>query len=218
MLVFVCAAVYAYAGPSEYTFLYWNGGDWQNGYPYYITQTNGPGDQFMAVMCDDYFHGGEPGDEWEANVTNLGSGNITLTRFNKYVSGPTALDPLYLYDEAGWILQQTPVEQSSQWKDMNSAVWTIFDSNAPCDSGCQAWLADAEQARKANFFGDKFENVYILTPVNQYNPDPNSMQEFMYLGAASSGGSDQNQTTPEPGTLLLMGGGLLAMLGLKFLR
>jgi hypothetical protein len=49
-----------------------------------------------------------------------------------------------------------------------------------------------------------FNKVYIVTPVNQHDPDPNSMQEFMYIGQDPAG-SQQGQTTPEPGTLVLMG-------------
>jgi hypothetical protein len=62
-----------------------------------------------------------------------------------------------------------------------------------------------------------FNRVYIITPVDQYNPDPSSIQEFMYIGndpSSSSGGASQ---TPEPGTLLLLGTGSLAFLRRKFL-
>jgi hypothetical protein len=210
LAIFMCGAVYAYAGPTEYTFVNWNGGDWQNGYPYYITQTDGPVGQIYAVMCDDYVHGGAPGDTWYANTTNLGSENLSLARFNN-IAGPNALYPLELYDEAGWILLQTQVEQTSQWKDMNSAVWTIFDPSAPCDSTCQSWITTAEQQERIGFPGTNFSRVYILTPEDQHDPDPNSMQEFMYIGQATSGqGAPANQT-PEPGTFLLVGTGALAL-------
>ncbi len=226
LAVVFCGSLYAFAGPTdssgtssgptEFTFVGWNGGNWQNGYPYYITPTNGPVGDYLAVMCDDYLHGGMPGDQWEANITDLGSGNISLTRFNN-TPGINALYPLFLYDEAGWILLQTPQTPTSMWQDMNSAVWTIFDPTAPCDSNCQAWIAAAMRnvpLLQQNFFDD----VYIVTPVNQHDPNDNDIQEFMYIGeSSSSGGSDQS-SVPEPGTVVLMGTGLATVFGRKLLN
>jgi hypothetical protein len=162
-----------------------------------------------------------PGDQWMANITDLGTGNLTLVRFNNII-GPNSLYDLMLYDEAGWLLLETQLEPSSQWVYMNSAVWTIFDPSAPCDSTCQAWMSAAQRSIRGlpqSFYDD----VYIITPsgINQHNPDPHSIQEFMYIGQASSGtgaGTDAPQTTPEPGTLVLMGTGVLALFGRKFLN
>jgi hypothetical protein len=215
LAVVLFGAVYAFAGPVEFTFLAWNNGEWQNGYPYIIQETDGP-NAAMAVMCDDYIHGGQPGDKWDANISDLGTGNITLARFNN-LPGTTALYPLSLYDEAGWILLETQDEQSSQWKEMNYAVWTIFDPSAPCDATCQGWIS----AAKNGIVGlpqSYWDNVYIITPVNQHDPDPNSVQEFMAIGSSTGLGADSAQTTPEPGTLILMGTGLLAAFGRRFLH
>jgi hypothetical protein len=218
LAVLVLGAVYAYAGPTEYTFLAYTGGNWQNGYPYYIAPTQGPNGQIYAVMCDDYAHGGQVGDQWEATVTNLGSGNIMLTRFNKLLQGPTALANLQLYDEAGWILLQTQVTPTPEWQAMNYAVWHIFDTAAPLIGDAQSWLDAASQEAKLGFPGVDFNKVYIVTPTNQYDPDPNSIQEFMYIGSDPSSGAGAAGTTPEPGTLVLLGTGLLAMFGRKFLN
>jgi len=219
LAVVVCGGVCGYAqnlgNPTEFTFVQWNGGNWQNGYPYYIEPTNGPNSQVLAVMCDDYVHGGQPGDEWFANITDLGTGNIRLTRFNN-VAGPNALYPLMLYDEAGWLLLQTLDEPSSQWVYMNSAVWTIFDPSAPCDSTCEAWITAAQNSIKG-LPQSYWDDVYIVTPVNQHDPDPNSIQEFMYIGSSDSD-NNQQETTPEPGTLLLTGTGLFAVLGRRLLN
>jgi len=216
LMVVTCGAVYAYAGPTEFTFLQWNGGQWENGYPYYIQTTDNPS-ALIAVMCDDYVHGGMPGDQWDANITQLGSNNITLTRFNN-IPGTNSLYPLTLYDEAGWILLQTQVEATNQWQPMTYAVWNIFDPHSPCDSACQMWISEAENAAMHQFFGADFNRVYVITPVDQHDPDPNHIQEFLALGTDSGLLEPQGTTAPEPGTLMLMGSGLLALFGRRFLN
>ena len=210
LLVIMCGALYAYADPTQWEFVAWNGGDWTNGYPYYIEPLSGPVGQIYAVMCDDYAHSGQPGDIWDANTTNLGTKNISEARFNN-IPGPFATYALRLYDEAGWILLQTQTEQNSEWKSMNYAVWHIFDPNAPLFGDASTWIG---------FPGTDFNKIYILTPTNQHDPDPNGMQEFMYIGADPSGAQQDQSgsgTTPEPGTLLMVGTGAVAMLRKKFL-
>jgi len=207
-------SVCAYAGPVEFTFVAWNDGQWQNGYPYTIQPVGGPLAAF-PVMCDDYYHGGVPGQMWDANISSLGSGNISLTRFNQMIPGPDALAPLRAYDEAGWLLLQTLVEPKNQWQAINYAVWYIFDPiQTPCNGACQMYLAAAQQGI-IGLPQSYYDRVYIITPVDRYDPDPNSPQEFLALG--SSSGLGFGQSVPEPGTLMLLGGGLAAIAGRKFL-
>ena len=66
---------------------------------------------------------------------------------------------------------------------------------------------------RLGFPGVDFNKVYIITPVDQYNPDPNSMQEFMYIGndPSSSSSNSPGASTPEPGTFVLLGTGAVAL-------
>jgi len=166
-------------------------------------------------MCDDYVHGGMPGDTWFANVTNLGSQDVIKTRFDT-IPGDDSLYSLLLYNKAGWLLLETQVEPSSEWLPINMAVWNIFDPSAPCNTECMAWQSAAQNEARLGFPGVDFNKVYIVTPVNQHDPDPNSIQEFMYIGEDSS--SPGRATAPEPGTFLLMGTGVLAAFGRRFLK
>src|ERR1017187_1629728 len=56
----------AYAGPASVTLVGFSAGGWQSGYPYFATVDGGP---VIDVMCDDWFHGGLPGQTWQANYT-----------------------------------------------------------------------------------------------------------------------------------------------------
>jgi PEP-CTERM motif len=181
-----------------------NTGQWQNGYPYYVF-IQGMG--FTPVMCDDYVHAGSTEWAWQANETNLGSKDLTLTRFGN-MSGA-----LTLYDEAGWLLLQTQNQGFNQFKDMTYAVWNVFDPAAPCDSGCAFWLAAAETEAMKGFHGINFNLVGILTPsFDQQGTNPNGPQEFLYLtnGQPPNVITPPSGTVPEPGTLLLLATGLVA--------
>ncbi len=183
----------AYAVPVTVDFVGFEPGWWQAGYPYAATIDGGP---VSDVMCDDWVHGGLPGDKWQANFTNLGSGNLSLLRYNQL---PGAL---MLYNEAGWLLLQTEVTPQTQWIDINYAVWHVFDSNAPLNGNAPYWLTLAQQEANSGFPGVDFYRVGIYTPIDQYDLNPNGPQELLTI-------------VPEPGTLLLLGSGLAGLLGCK---
>ena len=183
---------FAYADPINMQFISFQPGGWQVGYPYTITANGSP----LAAMCDDWVSGGLPGDTWQANYTNLGTGNLSLLRFNQLPGAPT------LYDEVGWLLLQTRVTPQADWADINYAVWHIFASSAPLPGNAAYWLTQAGLEAGKGFPGVNFSLVGIYTPVNQYDPNPNDAQEFPVI-------------TPEPGTLLLVGSGLLGLLARK---
>ena len=181
----------AFAGPVKINFTGFSAGGWQTGYPYYATVNGG---SVIDVMCDDWYHGGLPGQTWQANYTNLGSKDLSTLRFNQM---PGALT---LYEEAAWLLLQTEVTPRNQWMAINFTVWNIFDPNAPTEG--TYWLTLAQREAALGFPGVNFNSIAIYTPVNQYDRDPNGPQELLTI-------------VPEPSTLLLLGSGPAGLLSRK---
>jgi len=168
-------------------------GDWTLGYPYLVTVNGGP---IVYVMCDDWVHGGFPGQTWQANFTNLGTQDLSLLRFNQLNNALT------LYDEAGWLLLQTPYKSQSVRMDINWAVWHIFYSSVPLTTSQMGWLMQAQTEAQNGFPGVDFYGVGVYTPVNQHDPNPENAQEFL-------------TTVPEPGTLILLCSALAGVVAYK---
>jgi hypothetical protein len=182
------------------------GQGWQFGYPYQATINGG---EITWMMCDDWVHDGfgpnSTTHSWSANITILSNPNLNLLRFGN-LSDPT-YSPLQLYDMAGWLILQTQVTPKNQWADINYAVWQIFDRTPPPNGppsfgNSQAWLTQAQEEAGAGFPGVDFSRVEIFTPLNQYDPNPDSPQELMTI-------------VPEPGTFIFLGSGLVSLVGRK---
>jgi len=188
LLFVIGASMAAFADTAEVRFA-GLGGQSQNGlytYPYYLTIDNGAQ---IAMICDDFLHQSNVGDTWLANITNLASGDLSNTRFNN----------LTAYQEAAFLLMQINDSNQTEWGNINFAVWKIFDPDVamgdtpPGTLGPGYWYNMAQTTDVSNL---DFSGVRIVTPTTK-NSDGGD-QEFMYL-------------TPEPGTLMLIGSGLIGL-------
>ncbi len=97
-------------------------------------------------------------------------------------------------EEAAWLYLQDMALGGSD-PDIQGAVWSLFAGNVPMTPGASGWLA---LAAAQTFHAGEFSDVVVYVPTsNQHGWTEGVPQTF--LGH-----------TPEPGTLALLGTGLVA--------
>ena len=100
---------------------------------------------------------------------------------------------------ASYLLMQMNDGNQAEWGNINFALWKIMSPSVdlgqapPGTEGAQYWY---DLARTTNLSNIDFSNVRILTPTDAHSQVGD--QEFLFL-------------TPEPGTLALIGSGILGL-------
>jgi hypothetical protein len=163
-----------------------------NGYgiPPYGGTLNG---QSASFYCVDFSHSITGGMSWTATAISLAAplSSFSTTRMGQ--QNPTNLSLAQTdYLEMAWLIMQMmgPESQQLQAEDQ-FAIWSLSYSGAPNPYGTNsALLAQAF----ANIGQVNASNFTILTPTGSTG------QEFIII------------TTPEPGTLLMLGLGLIILL------
>lgn len=205
------------------------GGGAVTAFGYYMSPYSGTVDGVtQRLNCVDFFHEVALGEVWTATITNLGAAianNSLLSATRDGSSGGYASlsDVLKIYMQAAWLTNQfaaNPASSPNQSVAIQTAIWSIVDNPinplSPkyaatgdywnngqvstimnTDAGSTGyWIA------RANYEYDKQAAGYY----NQFNiltgtGDPGAgAQEFIYA-------------TPEPGTFLLIGSGLIGLVG-----
>jgi hypothetical protein len=155
----------------------------------------------MTLMCDTYNNVNVIGETWKATVTNILNGQGLF--------GNKLLD----YKAAAWLFNDV-LFHGANAHDINWAIWALFDPQAMHGSG---WdknalaLYNAALTIAPTLPTSFFAPFFLYTPIagTQHCPKGDKCglpQEFI--------GYNPHMAVPEPGSLTLLGTGILILAGL----
>ncbi|MEP7324690.1 MAG: PEP-CTERM sorting domain-containing protein [Gemmatimonadota bacterium] len=175
--------------------------------PYKGQLGSGPGAPTVDLFCVDYMNHSHIGQIWNANKSQIGmqsGASISSTRY-----GATA-NALEKYRMAAWLTTQFATAPTTQWGDIHATIWHLMTPTAPNVTPSGTWLAAAQTFYLTNSNPHYYDQFQILSDVNmsaanQAGIRTNGVQEFIVV-------------TPEPGTMLLLGTGMVGLLLVGYKR
>lgn len=191
------------------------------------------------LNCVDFFHDVFVGEVWTATKTNLGAAtlnNSLLSNTRDGSSGGYASlgDVLKIYQQAAWLTDQfasNPASDPNQSIAIQTAIWSIVD-NGPTNPANMKYINTGDfwsnggqvssivntGVGSTGYWIDRAQVEYVTKSVGYYS------QFDILRGIASPGAGAQEfiystpTVTPEPGTLFLLGSGLIGMAGFVKMR
>lgn len=175
--------------------------------PYNFTLTSGAQSQQLQLICDDAASEVFAGESW--NLTTVTFPTLTNIKFPGANSAES-------YEEIAWLVQQmyAHIGDAQTVGDIQRAIWDIFEAGI---SGNHPWgaLSSGDQANVQNWLtqaglpsndsAGNYSAMVIYTPLPGTQPSTlGSPQEYFGVNTPAV-------STPEPGTLAVLGIGLFAL-------
>lgn len=177
--------------------------------PFAATLLSDPTLPSVSIYSVDLFNAISWGQQWQANVSNLGQSQLGATRY-----GSASIDT---YSKAAWLSSQLALNTSLPTRaDIQVAIWSLFTPNISVAGFTgQGWVNAANALAASNSWSSfNWSQYSVLTDVNSAGLAYGGPQEFI-TGSASFA---QPNVTPEPATWILFGTGLVSVIGLALVR
>ena len=173
-------------------------------YPY-MTSVNGS-QNLMAMMCDSYNEHITYGETWVAEANQLTDANVTKFQHTSALAPDgSTLDIATAYDMLGYIMTGM-FNGTIKPANGNAAVWYMFEGAPTMTSETTPILETALGA-----VAGKTDWAYDITI---YTPVPLASQPDWLKGGLDGLPQEFVGTAPEPGSLALLGSGMLLFGGL----
>jgi hypothetical protein len=154
--------------------------------PYNGLMGSGSSAQSLFLYCVDVAHTSVPGEEWTANLTNLGTGIGIGTN--------TRSADLNLYRQAAWLTTQYALHPEAT-ADIQATIWNLFGPVPRATPSSDYWFVQA----LANYASLDYSGFLVATDVNM---------------ALEASAQEVIVVTPEPATVALLATGLLLVFGI----
>ncbi len=179
-------------------------------YPYYFSITSGTTTSTnVALVCDSYDNEVWLNETWTANQVALS--DVIAGHANGLYS------PVTLYEDAAWLFSQMGTHPNSATAaKYNWAIWGLFSSTARSQAAYTTSGASSI-VLPTSFTNFDFSGYSVYVPTSPANAKLNGQnitavpQEYIGYSPTLTGQGPPPKT-PEPGTMMMVGIGALALL------